>query len=637
MMNQPAHIFLSYKSEDRRRLKPLVGALEAEGFSVWWDAQIGGGSHWREDIELNLERALCVIVAWSKRSSGPDGHFVRDEATRALHRGVYLPVTIDEVRLPLGFGETQALPLIGWKGDRKDLRFQMVVDAARSCISGGLIQPVRASLTTGEPRLSRRMMIAAGLGTATIAGIGGWAVLRSVAASASNRIAVMSFANLSGDPAQTYFSEGIAEELRGALSRIGMRVIGKASSDAVKDLDTGAVAEKLGVSNILTGSVRRSPQTIRVGAQLLDGHEGVVIWSQNYDRAPGDTIKIQSDIASEVAGALRIALGAAKKAALALGGTKDAKAQDLYLQAEHLGKAADSAEADRKTIALYDAALSRDPGYGDAYVAKAYALLNYGGQFSKTTVELREWQDQAERSTRRGSALMTGSGRPTAMFAQLSVYRLDYIHAVRAFDEALAASPDDTWVLERALKHLPWLVDGDPVLSIADRFVKLDPLNALAHLARGKCIFLGRNFKGSLRPYNQALALAPQRNFTRYLISSNLILLNRLGEARAMLASMGSYDVFRRTNEAILAVREADSVKARALIARIRADYGETSNFQCAQIFAQLGDAEGAFAALDQAISGATADLYFLKREPFLDPIRLDPRFAVLLKRLNFP
>ena len=113
-------VFVSYKAEDRRRVQPLVHALEADGHSVWWDEQIGGGDAWREMIETELDAARSVIVVWSKHSIGPEGRFVRDEASRAMERGVYLPVRMDDVRLPLGFGETQALPLTGWRGSRSD-------------------------------------------------------------------------------------------------------------------------------------------------------------------------------------------------------------------------------------------------------------------------------------------------------------------------------------------------------------------------------------------------------------------------------------------------------------------------------------------------------------------------------------
>jgi len=115
-------VFVSYKAQDRARLVQLVEALEAEGFAVWWDAKIAGGTNWQEDIEAHLESARCVIVAWSKRSVGQGGHFVRDEARRAQQRGSYLPIRLDDAEPPLGFGEIQAISLKGWHGDRSDAR-----------------------------------------------------------------------------------------------------------------------------------------------------------------------------------------------------------------------------------------------------------------------------------------------------------------------------------------------------------------------------------------------------------------------------------------------------------------------------------------------------------------------------------
>lgn len=98
-------VFISYKAEDRRRIQPLVQALQLEGYRVWWDQHIGTGDEWRQTIERQLDATKCVIVAWSTRSVGPEGQFVRDEATRAQQRRVYVPIMIDDVRIPLGFGE----------------------------------------------------------------------------------------------------------------------------------------------------------------------------------------------------------------------------------------------------------------------------------------------------------------------------------------------------------------------------------------------------------------------------------------------------------------------------------------------------------------------------------------------------
>jgi serine/threonine-protein kinase len=191
-------LFVSYKAEDRARVAPLVQALETDGLSVWWDEHIGGGDEWRDTILRHLEAAKCVIVVWSKRSVGPHGSFVRDEATRALRRGTYLPVRIDKVEPPLGFGETQALDLQGWKGDRTDERYQAVLSSVRNRLG---IHPASESPRSRAAPASRRTVLigASAAGAVAIAGGGAWFFTRPSAVSEGS-IAVLPFANLSGDP-----------------------------------------------------------------------------------------------------------------------------------------------------------------------------------------------------------------------------------------------------------------------------------------------------------------------------------------------------------------------------------------------------------------------------------------------------
>src|SRR3954454_18836984 len=201
-------VFVSYKAEDRPKAAPLVQALEADGLTVWWDTQIAAGSEWRQDIQQELDQARCVIVLWSARSVGPEGRFVRDEANRAQRRGTYLPVCIDNVEPPLGFGELHAISLKGWKGRRDDGRYRMLLEAVRRVMSGEtprLAPPQKAGVT-------RRMLVAGGATAAAGAGAAGvWTLLKPGKAEAANSIAVLPFANLSGDAKQDYFSDGIAE------------------------------------------------------------------------------------------------------------------------------------------------------------------------------------------------------------------------------------------------------------------------------------------------------------------------------------------------------------------------------------------------------------------------------------------
>lgn len=130
-------IFISYKREDEARVAPIFEGLKGAGLEVWWDREISGGTSWRQSISEKLEAARCVIVVWSELSVGPPGEFVRDEAGRAKARGVLVPVRIDPVTEPLGFGEIQSLDLVGWRGNVRDLRFQNLVDAVKAVVSGG--------------------------------------------------------------------------------------------------------------------------------------------------------------------------------------------------------------------------------------------------------------------------------------------------------------------------------------------------------------------------------------------------------------------------------------------------------------------------------------------------------------------
>ena len=111
------HVFLSYKKGDRPRAAQIVAGLEAEGFDVWWDQHLLPGDHWRETLTERLTNAACVIVLWSKLSVGAEGRFVHDEARRAQRRGAYVPVRLEDVEPPLGFGEIQSIKLIGWRAD----------------------------------------------------------------------------------------------------------------------------------------------------------------------------------------------------------------------------------------------------------------------------------------------------------------------------------------------------------------------------------------------------------------------------------------------------------------------------------------------------------------------------------------
>ena len=138
-----SYVFISYKREDGDRVRAIHTALKDAGLQVWWDQDIPGGEGWRVRIRTQLESAKCVVVVWSHASTGPEGEFVIAEAERARRLGSLLQVRIDEVTLPLPFGERQALDLIGWTGAASDKMFQNVIDAARAKLEGAPAPPPR--------------------------------------------------------------------------------------------------------------------------------------------------------------------------------------------------------------------------------------------------------------------------------------------------------------------------------------------------------------------------------------------------------------------------------------------------------------------------------------------------------------
>lgn len=133
-----SEVFISYKREDRPRIDAIAQGLRRAGLSVWLDVDTPGGASWRQAIAEKLQAARCVLVVWSEASVSPAGEFVHDEAARARALGTLLPVRIDDVSPPVGFGEIQSLNLIGWAGSRRDPRFRDVIAAVNATVAGEL-------------------------------------------------------------------------------------------------------------------------------------------------------------------------------------------------------------------------------------------------------------------------------------------------------------------------------------------------------------------------------------------------------------------------------------------------------------------------------------------------------------------
>ena len=628
-------IFVSYKAEDRQRIAPLVQALEMDGLSVWWDAHIGGGDEWRQTILRNLEAAKCVIVVWSKRSVGPNGKFVRDEAGRALKRNTYLPVRIDKVDPPLGFGEMQALDLTGWKGDTSDSRYLALVSALRR---RGLKPKPAQGGTADREGFDRRTLIA-GTSIALAAAAGGtWLFIRPATAK-SDSIAVLPFANLSGDPSQAYFSDGIAEELRSDLSQIpGLKVVARTSSEAVRNADAVTAAAKLHVGDILTGSVRRSPQMLRISAQLVDGKDGTERWSDVYDRPIGDSLNIQSEIAQKVADALRLRIGSVDTDFRARGGTDNPRAQDLHLRAQATRRDNDSEAGIRAALSLEEAALVEDPRYGDAMTGKAGELGALGSTFAGSASDAETLMQQAQIAAQTAVALAPLSSAAHAALGGQYFWTFQFATALREFEKVRSLSDRNGSDLINVAWYSALLRHFDIGLRLADEAVARDPLNPSVHQTRANILLYAGRVPEAEQAVQRAIQLSPNLWYTHLIYATILLHAGRLAEAQREVAKVDHASMSVIATQSIIAERLGDRNESdRLLKEMLNADMLGAAHYQVAQVYAQQNRSDDALAELDKAWAARDPGLAQMETDFTLDPIRKQPRFQAIVKRMNFP
>ncbi|MDQ3228977.1 MAG: TIR domain-containing protein, partial [Pseudomonadota bacterium] len=327
-------VFLSYSRTDRKAALAVVRVLEHAGYRVWWDGLLEGGERFSQATEAALGHARAVVVLWSKTSAS--SHWVHDEATRGRESGRLVPLSIDGSLPPLGFGQFQSIDVsrvLGKPGSEPMLKLVRAVAA----LHDGTVPSPAASREVAPSQTRRHVLVAGGL--ALIAAGGGVLLWRArdpgdVPRSANDprRIAVLPFENLSGDPEQRYFSDGLTSEIRIQLSRNALlQIAGQTSSEQVGDgrEDGRAIARALGVDFLLGGNVQKAGGRVKVAAELTDGTTGLSRWADSWERPLADIFAVQSAIGAAVAGALSAVIqGPDASGAALVGGTAHVAAFD---------------------------------------------------------------------------------------------------------------------------------------------------------------------------------------------------------------------------------------------------------------------------------------------------------------------
>ena len=338
-----ARLFLSYARTDVDRARQLAGLLGDSGHDVWWDRELHGGSRFAAEIDKALQEAEAVVVLWSKTSL--DSAWVQDEAAEGRDSGRLVPVVIDGSRPPLGFRQYQSIPLSDWNGGSPENMRELLRAIDQTCGAREAVSTSAKPAAEPQPKHS---------------------------------VCVLPFVNMSGDPEQEYFSDGITEDIITDLSKVSaLFVIARNTAFTFKGkvLDVKDVAAALDVSHVLEGSVRKAGGRVRITAQLIDAKTGGHLWAERYDRDLTDIFAIQDEISKAIVAALRVKLLPAEKKALENRGTASVDAYNIYLKARQHWICGTYGEIGKEQtiVRLCRQAVALDPDYAQAWALMALA------------------------------------------------------------------------------------------------------------------------------------------------------------------------------------------------------------------------------------------------------------------------
>ena len=340
-----SRIFLSYARDDVDAAAQLADLIAEAGHEVWWDRYLSGGARFAKEIEKALRNAEAVVVIWSEASV--NSAWVQDEAAEGRDSGRLIPVAIGAAKPPLGFRQFHTIDLGPWSGGGRPEAVDKLLDAiSRTC---ALTEHERAPELAKAERTRRK-----------------------------TSICVLPFANMSDDPEQDYFSDGISEDLTTDLSKISaLEVVARNTAFGFKgqNPEVMEVAKQLSVSHVLEGSVRKAGNRIRINAQLIDASTGKHLWADRFDRDLTNVFEIQDEISKAIVDALQLQLLPQERKAIEGRGTANVDAYNLYLMARQQWSRGGFADPTRHRIIvrLCREATNIDPNYAHAWALMALA------------------------------------------------------------------------------------------------------------------------------------------------------------------------------------------------------------------------------------------------------------------------
>jgi len=461
---------------------------------------------------------------------------------------------------------------------------------------------------------------------------------RPVPSSNDTSIAVLPFADMSPGKDQEYFSDGLAEQLIHELAKVsGLKVVGRSSAFQFQDKneDLRDVGRKLGVANVLEGSVRREGNHVRITAELIKADDGFQLWSQTYDREIKDIFAVQDEIARSTTQVLRLKLlGGSGQPIPSSSQNPNSDAYQAYLQAKYFIGRGRGKEDLEKALAYADTAIKFDERYAPAWALRASVHNAMAeAELSDDMQQYREARNDAER------AIVLDFNCASAYLA-LAENQLDHDwdwDAAKGFvTRAEVIEPGSTEVL-RVSSNLFWVLgDLDQAIKLREQLVALDPLRADSFIDRAFLLYLAGRYKEALADLQKALDLNPHAAFANFTLGLIFIAEGMPRQALAA-AEKEQSDWAKLTLQASAdhaLGRERDS---NAALTQLVAKHAADAAFQVAEVYAFRGESDKAFQWLERAYEQRDAGLTMIKTDPLLKTLRRDARYGEFVKKMHLP
>jgi len=475
-----ADVFISYARSTEKQARAVAEGLRAEGYSVWSDDDLPSHRAYSDVIEEQLSTAKAVVVIWS--AEAVKSEWVRSEANRAREDRKLVQLNVDSARLPMPFDQIQCADLAGWSGDRAAPGWLKV--------AASVSELVAAPADPGPPP--------------------GVSVAPSSLPSKPS-IAVMPFANLSNDPDQEYFADGMMEEIVGVLSRFRSIFVIASSSTMTfkgKPVTPQEVRRILGVGFLLEGSVRKAAGHVRIAARLLETADATQVWADRFDDTLEDVFALQDKVAASVAGVI---VPAVREAEIrrATGNTTpdDRNAYDLYLRALPHYRSV-HVEGTREALQLLTRAAALDPDNGAvlSLAASCHSRLSGMGWSDEPVFHRGQAVDLARRS------LQCAGDDPEVLVRAASVLAHETTEDVSGiFERAIALNP--TSAQAHIIIGNYWLSEGEAVRAQEhlETSMRLDPLSAMRAVQLGLlggALFAQGRYAEALAPLTQGIQIS---------------------------------------------------------------------------------------------------------------------------------